>query len=91
MGVNVRLYDVEEGLWKMMWISTANHQVQELRAEMREGVLTMWQIHPPRQGWKAEFKQLDHKRWAREDFNLRDGVWHPGFRLVATRLDCEME
>ncbi len=91
MGVNVRLYDADENIWKMMWISTADHEVKELRAQMRDEVLTMWQVHPPREGWKAEFKQLDEARWAREDFSLSAGLWRPGFRLVATRIDCRSE
>ena len=40
-GINVRLYDAEEDTWKMMRIATGSKQVQDLRAEMRNGKLTM--------------------------------------------------
>ena len=49
-GINVRMYDADQGLWKLMWISSATHQIQQLRAEVRDGVLTMWQVHPERPG-----------------------------------------
>jgi hypothetical protein len=65
--------------------------VQDLRAEMRDGVLTMWQVHPERPGWKAEFEVLDGERWARVSYTRPDatGDWVPQFRLVATRRPCE--
>jgi hypothetical protein len=53
-GVNVRMYDPDDGVWKMMWIASPTRQVQDLRAEVREGVLTMWQLYPERPGWKAD-------------------------------------
>ncbi len=89
LGVNVRMYDPEEGVWKMMWVSTAGHQVQDLRAQVKDGVLTMWQVYPERPGWKAEFEVLDDNRWARVSYQLNgDGQWQPQFRLVATRTAC---
>lgn len=74
----------------MMWVALPGHQVQDLRAEMRDGVLTMWQIYPERAGWKAEFEIIDADRWARVDY-LQDpesGDWTPRFRLAATRTSC---
>jgi hypothetical protein len=90
-GVNVRVYDPDERSWTMMWIATPARQVQDLRAEMRDGVLTMWQVHPERPGWKAEFEVLDGERWARVSYTRQDatGDWVPQFRLVATRRPCE--
>ena len=86
-GINVRMYDPEEKLWKMMWIATAGRQVQDLRAQVIDGVLTMWQEHPERPGWKAEFRVLDEKRWERIGYQLdAEGVHQPQFRLVATRV-----
>lgn len=89
LGVNVRMFDPQAGLWKMMWIATSGLQVQDLRAEVRDGVLTMWQVYPPREGWKAEFEIIDTRRWARVSY-LRgeDGAWQPQYRLVATRVEC---
>lgn len=88
-GVNVRLFDPEASLWKMMWISTAGRQVQDLRAAVREGKLTMWQVYPERPGWKAEFEEIDADRWARVAYQQDDeGTWQPQFRLEATRQPC---
>jgi hypothetical protein len=90
IGVNVRFYDDQEALWKMMWISSSGRQVQDLRANFIEGKLTMWQVYPPREGWKAEFEVIDGGRWSRTSFLRNDaGVWQPQFRLVATRTLCE--
>ncbi len=88
-GINVRVYDPESEVWKMMWLSTPARQVQDLRAELRDGRLTMWQVHPPREGWKAEFEILDACRWARVSY-LQDAEdeWTPQFRLEATRRNC---
>ncbi|MEM6707105.1 MAG: hypothetical protein AAF690_30660, partial [Acidobacteriota bacterium] len=58
-GVNVRLYDPEEKLWKMMWIATVGKQTQDLRAQVQDGKLVMWQVHPERPGFRAEFTVED--------------------------------
>lgn len=88
-GVNVRIYDPAETVWKMMWVSTSGMQVQDLRAEMREGVLTMWQVYPERPGWKAEFEVINEREWARVSYQADEaGVWQPVFRLHATREPC---
>ncbi len=88
-GINVRLYDSDEAAWKMMWVSTRTKQVQDLRAEDRDGVLTMWQVYPSRPGWRAEFTVLSDVQWARTEYLQEDGVWVPRFRLVATRVACD--
>lgn len=89
-GVNVRIFDKAQAVWKMMWVSTSSYQVQDLRAEMRDGVLTMWQVYPVREGWHAQFKLLGRCKWAREDFQVsEDGETVPQFRLAATRRGCE--
>ena len=89
LGVNVRMYDDAEAVWKMMWISTSGMQVQDLRAEIRDGVLTMWQVYPERPGWKAEFEVIGDDQWARVSYQQEEaGAWQPRFRLVATRLSC---
>lgn len=90
-GVNVRVFDPAENLWKMMWIAEPALQVQDLRAEMRDGTLTMWQVYPERPNWKAEFEILDEDRWARVAYVRDDETeeWTPQFRLVATRVPCD--
>lgn len=90
-GINIRMFDAAAQDWKMMWISTSGKQVQDLRAKLIDGVLTMWQVYPEREGWKAEFEVLDQCRWARADYVEQDGEWMPRFRLVATRRDCVID
>ena len=90
-GVNVRIYDAETSEWKMMWISTKGKVVQELHAGIVDGVLRMWQIHPKRPGWHAEFHVLDENRWARTEHMEINGQSEPKFRLVATRTGCAEE
>jgi hypothetical protein len=89
-GVNVRTFDPEAGLWKMMWISLPTREVQDLRAELRDGTLTMWQVYPKRPGWKAEFEVTDEDHWARVSYVRDDetGPWSPQYRLAATRIPC---
>ncbi len=90
IGINVRFYDDQEKLWKMMWISSSGRQVQDLRATFMEDKLTMWQVYPPREGWKAEFEIIDLGRWSRTSYLRNDaGLWQPQFKLVATRTLCE--
>ena len=89
IGVNVRMFDSAAQLWKMMWISTSGKTVQDLRAQLRDGVLTMWQVHPPRPGWKAEFESISESSWARVGYQQdAAGEWQPQFRLVAIRKPC---
>jgi hypothetical protein len=89
-GINVRIYDSTEKVWKMMWIGTAGKTVQDLRAELRDGTLTMWQVHPDRPNFKAIFNVLDGDHWERISFTHDDeGNWVRQFRLAATRIDCD--
>lgn len=88
-GVNVRLYDPEEKLWKMMWIATVGKQTQDLRAQVQDGKLVMWQVHPERPGFRAEFTVEDEDHWHRVSFVPdENGGWKPQFKLAATRIPC---
>lgn len=88
-GVNVRMYDPDAKIWKMMWIATATKVVQDLRAQMQDGVLTMWQVHPDRPDFKAIFNVADADHWERISFTHDDkGHWLKQYRLAATRIPC---
>lgn len=90
-GINVRMYDPEEKIWKMMWISTSGKQVTDLRANMVDGVLTMWQVFPEQKSkTKSEFRVIDSDHWERISFvpGEEEGEWIPQYRLVATRIPC---
>ncbi|PHR62941.1 MAG: hypothetical protein COA47_01210 [Robiginitomaculum sp.] len=88
-GVNVRFYDEKTSEWKMMWVHTGVGQVQDLRAEMRDGELTMWQEYPDRPDFLATFIREDKDHWHRISFAKDDeGNWTKTIKLAATRLPC---
>ncbi|MBD3648429.1 MAG: hypothetical protein HUJ31_13475 [Pseudomonadales bacterium] len=88
-GINVRMYDPEENVWKMMWIATAGKTVQDLRAKIIDGVLTMWQVYPERPDFRAIFNVYDD-RWERISFTHDDeGNWVRQYKLAATRIPCD--
>lgn len=89
-GVNIRMYDPEAEEWDMMWIATGAHQVQDLRAKMKEGELWMWQVSPERPGFKAKFVIKDADHWARISYTKdENGDWVEQFKLAAARIPCD--
>lgn len=89
-GINVRMYDPDEQIWKLMWIANSNRTVQDLRAQMRDGKLTMWQVYPDRPDFKAVFNVHDEDHWERIAFTHDDeGNWVRQFKLAATRIACD--
>ncbi len=88
-GVNVRMYDPDAEEWDMMWIATSGKQVQDLRAKVIDGVLTMWQVYPERPDFRATFHVEDENRWSRVSYGKdENGDYVKQFRLAATRLPC---
>ena len=47
------MWDAEDGEWDMMWVHSAGRQVQDLRAKVIDGKVTMWQVYPERPGFRA--------------------------------------
>lgn len=89
-GINVRMYDPEAAEWDMMWVATGGHQVQDLRAKLIDGKLTMWQVYPERDDFKAEFEVTDADHWARIEYaKSESGDWAPRFKLAASRIPCK--
>ncbi|MEL7030918.1 MAG: hypothetical protein AAGK80_01490 [Pseudomonadota bacterium] len=89
-GVNVRMYDEASAEWKMMWVSTTGAQVQDLRAGMRDGKLTMWQIYPTEIELVADFTVEDADHWHRISYVKDDaGEWIPQYKLAARRIACD--
>lgn len=88
-GINVRMYDPEAEEWDMMWIASGAHQVQDLRARIIDGVLTMWQVYPERPDFRAEFEITDADHWARIAYKKdENGDWVKTFKLAASRIPC---
>jgi hypothetical protein len=89
-GVNVRMFDTASGEWKMMWVATSGAQVQDLRAEMRNGKLTMWRVYPTEVELVADFTVEDSDHWYRVSYVQDDGgEWVPQFKLRASRIACD--
>ena len=89
-GVNVRMFDPGSSEWKMMWVATAGAQVQDLRAEMRDGKLTMWQVYPTEIDPIADFTIEDADHWHRISYVQNDADdWVPKYKLRASRIPCE--
>ena len=91
-GVNVRMWDAEDGEWDMMWVHTRGRNVQDLRAGMIDGTLTMWQIYPERPGFRAIFEREGPDSWYRIAYAKNEaGEEVPTYKLVATRIPCRDE
>ena len=89
-GINVRMYDPDAEEWDMMWVATGGHQVQDLRAKILDDKLTMWQVYPERESFRAEFNVIDDDQWNRISFIKNDeDLWVPQFKLAATRIPCD--
>jgi len=88
-GINVRVYDPKTQEWKMMWVSTGANQVQDLRAKIIDGHLTMWQIYPERKNFRATFEVEDSDHWSRVSYSKNEnGEWVKAFKLRASRIPC---
>lgn len=88
-GVNVRAWDAEDGEWDMMWIHSGGRHVQDLRAKMIDGKLTMWQVYPERPNFRAYFERTGPDSWHRISLVPgENGEWVPQFKLAATRIPC---
>lgn len=94
-GANLRMVDPETGIWTMVWAHTNNNPGQDLRAELREEGMVMWQVHPRRErDWKAVFEIIDADHWVRTEY-VRDYATHgrrpdgsTPRRLRAARCAC---
>lgn len=88
-GINIRMWDAKDNEWDMMWVHSGGRQVQDLRAKVIDGKLTMWQVYPERAGFRAEFERLGPDNWQRVTYAPNSaGEWEPTFKLVASRIAC---
>ena len=90
-GANLRMINPETGIWTMVWVHTNNRPGQDLRAQLRDEGMVMWQVHPHRDpDWKAVFEIIDADHWTRTEYVRDHGadVWTPTGRLNATQVAC---
>ena len=56
-GVNIRMYDPEEGLWKLMWMHTEDLVPTELRSQVKDdGNMYLWRVYPTPDDRKIYFE-----------------------------------
>lgn len=73
----------------MMWIATGGRQVQDLRAKVIDGKLTMWQVYPERPNFRAYFERTGPDSWHRIHLEPdENGNWVNKYKLAATRIPC---
>ena len=88
-GVNVRMFNPTAGEWTASWVYNGSYQVQDMRARLIDGVLTMWQVYPDRPNFRAVFERVDEDHWNRITLQPdADGNWVPAVKLAASRIPC---
>ena len=90
-GVNIRMYDPEEGLWKLLWMRSDQLVPTELRSQVKEdGKMHLWRVYPTPDNRKIVFETYDEDHWARLDY-VRDESgekWVAKYKLQALRRSC---
>jgi len=92
-GVNLRMFDPAEQVWKTAWHYTGNFEVRELHQRVweQDGRLHLWQVYPEADERNVYFETYEDGRWARIE-QRRDpasGEWVPAVMLEATPAACE--
>lgn len=89
-GINIRIYDTDEGRWETAWHYTANHEVRELHQQLREdGRLWLWQVYPEAPERRVWFENYGNGEWARiSQRQTSDGAWVNAVKLYARRASC---
>jgi hypothetical protein len=92
IGVNVRMWDADKKVWKMMWQHTGKNEVKDLRSQVRgEGRLVLWQVYPMAPERKIYFESYEDGSWARIEEKVDETTekWVPSIRLLATARPCD--
>ncbi len=92
-GVNIRMFNETEGMWKMAWMHSNNPNVRMLEAEWHDGIMWMWQMVDAETRLarrKVSFHIVDADNWYRVDEFSDDGgeTWYNTTKLEATRRSC---
>jgi len=94
-GVNVRMFDPNEKVWKTAWHYTANFEVRELRQRVfaEDGRLHLWQVYPEAQERNVYFEIYEDGHWARIDQRQdpETGEWTPAIMLEAIPAECDLQ
>jgi hypothetical protein len=87
-GVNIRMYDPDEQIWKLMWMRTDDLVPTELRSQVGDdGNMRLWRVYPTPDERKIWFDIYDKDHWARLDYQQgeSDDGWVPKYKLDAMR------
>jgi len=90
-GINIRIWDVEEGIWKTAWHNTATNTVLDLRQQVLEdGRLHLWQVYPEAAERNIWFETYEDGEWSRIDQSRDEetGEWVNSVMLYATPAAC---
>ena len=92
VGTNLRIYDAEAGLWRMVWATATQSHFDTFRATYRDGEILMYGERPPSKAYGAHlaritFHNIDarHFDWKYESSGPADAR---RWREVA-RLSCD--
>lgn len=90
-GVNVRIWDEENQVWRMTWAQTRGAEVAIFESDIRDdGFMHMRQVSPAEEAeTDAWFEVTGEDTWTRiQRGRDENGEWVMQFRLDATRLPC---
>lgn len=90
-GVNIRMYDADEDLWKLMWMRSDQLVPTALRSKVEaDGKMHLWRVYPTPETRKIVFETYGKDRWARFDYarGPDGGDWVPKYKYEARRRPC---
>ena len=90
-GINIRIFDEAEGVWKTAWHHSTSNLVMELHQQVLEdGRLHLWQVYPESLERNVWFETYENGEWARIS-QARDedsGEWVNSVSLYARPAEC---
>lgn len=90
-GINIRIWDEAEGIWKTAWHYTTSNAVLDLRQQVLEdGRLHLWQVYPEAPERNVWFETHDNGEWSRisQTRDEETGEWVNFRRIYARPADC---
>lgn len=94
-GINVRIYDPEEAVWKLMWMTADKPDPTILRSRVKEdGFMHLWRTHPSEDTRIIHFEVYPEggengEAWARYDqYKEDDGSYVMKFKFEAHKVEC---
>lgn len=94
VGTNLRIYDVETGLWRMVWTTAKQADFDTFRASYRDGEILIYGERPQTAAFRAHLARITfhnigerHFDWKYESSGPADGrKWREVVRLSCDRI-----